>query len=123
MVEVLISLNSLDLYQFFHEEDIDAHDVVNLGIEELEEIGLESEIARRFLQEVERKKKEQEGKDALKNYLTAMDSFELYDTLHKHGILADRLSTLNHATLKETGLTLGKRRRLLDKIQSYITGI
>ena len=84
MKEVLISLNCLDLYNLFLEEEIDAHNVLNLGPVELKEIGVESEEARRFLEGVERKKKEQEGKDVLKNHLSAMDSIGLCNILYKN---------------------------------------
>ena len=73
--------------------------------------------------ERQRKKKEQEGKDVLKNHLSAMDSIGLCNILYKNGILADKLLTLDKDTLKEMGLTLGKRIRFLDKIQSYLAGI
>ena len=120
--EVLISLNCLDLYHVFHEENVKAHDVMKLSPDELEEIGVESGKAAQFFQEVERKKKEQEGKDALKNFLTAMDSIEFYDVLYKNGILAHKLITLNKDTLKGMGISVGNRRQFLDKIQSYLAG-
>ena len=120
--EVLNSLNCLDLYHVLLEENVNAHDVMKLSPEELEDIGVASENAARFFQEVERKKKGQEEKDALKNYLRAMDSIEFYAVLYKNGILAHTLVTLNNDTLKRMGVTLGNRRRLLDKIQSYLSG-
>ena len=122
MKEVLISINCLDLYHVLHQEDIKAHNVMKLGIEELEDIGVESEKASRFLQEVQIKTKEQEGKDALKYYLTAMKSIKHYDVLYKNGILSNKLISLDKDTLKEMGLNLGKRINFLNKIQSYLAG-
>ena len=95
---------------------------MKLSPDELEEIGVESGKAAQFFQEVERKKKEQEGKDALKNFLTAMNSIEFYDVLYKNGILAHKLITLNKDTLKGMGISVGNRRQFLDKIQSYLAG-
>ena len=50
------------------------------------------------VEEAERKKKEQEGKDVLKNHLSAMDSIDLCDILYKNGVLAKYAKLVNSAS-------------------------
>ena len=113
----------LHLYNLFLEEEIEAHEVWNLDLEDLEGIGVESEKAHRILEALARKKTQQETNIVLKNHLTAMGNPELYDILCQNGILADKLITLSKHTMKKMGITLGRTKRFLEKIKNHIAGI
>ena len=112
--ETLESLNAIDLLIFFESENIKSNELKDLDLNDLIHLGVSSERAQEFLNS---RQKEDDRKKRLRKMLQDVDCAALYDSLVEKGYTAEDILTIDHAGLKEIGLSFQDRKNVMKKIK------
>ena len=112
--ETLESLNAIDLLIFFESENIKSNELKDLDLNDLIHLGVSSERAHAFLNS---RQKEDDRKKRLRKMLQDVDCAALYDTLVDKGYTAENILTIDHAGLKDIGLSFQDRKNVMKKIK------
>ena len=112
--ETLESLNAIDLLIFFESENIKSNELKDLDLNDLIHLGVSSERAHEFLNS---RQNEDDRKKRLRKMLQDVDCLALYDSLVEKGYTAEDILTIDHAGLKEIGLSFQDRKNVMKKIK------
>ena len=112
--ETLESLKAIDLLEIFDGENIKSNELKDLDLNDLIHLGVSSERAQEFLNS---RQKEDDRKKRLRKMLQDVDCAALYDSLVEKGYTAEDILTIDHAGLKEIGLSFQDRKNVMKKIK------
>ena len=111
---MLQAVNATDLLEVFSGKNIEADQLVDLNLLALNMMGITSERARRFINDVQ---KEEKRKKDLYEKLKSIDCEEIFHNLVKTGFTAEELSSLDDDDLHESGFSKKETKTILKKIQ------
>ena len=112
--ETLESLKAIDLLEIFDGENIKSNELKDLDLNDLVHLGVSSERAHEFLNI---RQNEDDRKKRLRKMLQDVDCAALYDALVEKGYTAENVLTIDHAGLKEIGLSFQDRKNVMKKIK------
>ena len=125
MQQVLIELNSLDLYPKFVNHHISTEDQVqSVDLTRLNIMGVTVGRGDQFLKEMEQRMEQLTFKrrDLLMEQLEKLNSSDLYDILVDNDIGAGKLITLDDEELKKLGISYFRRRQFLGETKKLAEG-
>ena len=112
--ETLESLKAMDLLEIFDGQHIKSNELNDLDIDDLIYLGVTSGRAQEFLNS---RQNEDDRKKRLRKMLQDVDCLALYDSLVEKGYTAENVLTIDHAGLKEIGLSFRDRKNVMRKIK------
>ena len=112
--ETLESLKAMDLLEIFDGQNIKSNELNDLDLDDLIYLGVTSERAQEFLNS---RQNEDDRKKRLRKMLRDVDCATLYDFLVEKGYTAENILTIDHAGLKEIGLSFQDRKNVMKKIK------
>ena len=112
--ETLESLKAMDLLEIFDGQNIKSNELNDLDLDDLIYLGVTSERAQEFLIS---RQNEDDRKKRLRKMLLDVDCATLYDFLVEKGYTAEKFLAIDHAALKEIGLSFQEIKKVLKKIK------
>ena len=112
--ETLESLKAMDLLEIFDGQNIKSNELNDLDLDDLIYLGVTSERAQEFLSS---RQNEDDRKKRLRKILQDVDCVTLYDSLVEKGYTAEKFLRIDHAALKEIGLSFQEIKKVLKKIK------
>ena len=114
-MELLHSLESIDLLDIFKKEGINEHHLIEFDIDDFKNIGISDLRARQLYRDIQ---KEHERKKSLLQTLKDVNCEEIYDQLVKLGYTSKEVFSTKHEDLKDIGISsYPERKEILKKIQ------